>query len=671
MKALFRSWLATLGLLAAVLVPSWATAAATVTNINLVSSTRSGRTTFDYTYTIAVQNGTPALGQAQATVTSNAAATQVIKGAVTLGTLAAGATVASTDTFTIRQDRTVPFNPAALSWTVTGSPVGGPPSMSVSLSDAFVAPNGSVTITPVVKDGNGVVQSNGGMKFNVSLTPLGTVTGNAPVINGLTVSFPKLAKRLIAPNPTIDPAGAYADTDPTDPNFGKETGGRYRVDVALDGSSLSASQEVMVLPAGTAGITYTAGQYADRMRNAMSLAQQANDSGDPNQMALAKAAFTAVNSNSDFSYTVLNATSASAPPDGALVTPDILQRLGYAPGTVDAQYAAALADVIVKVRAAKTRLAAINVAAPDAGAITALQAAAAAYKQSVQALHALQTSTLGASQQQGVINQQLATEIPQLMDAIKAMGGSLLSIPVAAQQAARDSRADPVPSSQWLAALAAERGATQPSPSGMYDGVQPVNFTFFSTMFGILTDLSGTARGNIIELVVTLTNSLINITAANVINQNNPGGLSLDYCLASSSLTTVCPNYMPTRVGGSGFGRDAGAMKVALVGCIGGDLIRNLMTLRNPTNIAAGIRLINKVISISNSLQQQGGVGAVVAPNLILDDDLGLSSDVLYFTNGWPRVNQGRLPCVGIVIVMNTRTGGLAAVNLNFLGRCG
>lgn len=667
MKSIIRSLAATLGLLVAVLLPAWAHAAASVTNISLVSSTRVGRTTFDYTYTVAVQNGTPALSQAQATVTSSAAATQVVKGTVSLGTLAAGATTVSTDTFTIRQDRTVPFNPAALTWTVTGTPVGGTPSMSMTLSDAFVAPDGSVTVAPVVKDGNGVVQSNAGLQFNVSVSVAGPVTGNAPVINGLTVSFPKLVKRLISPNPTIDPNGLYADTDPTDPNYGKETGGRYHVNVSLVGSSLTASQDVTVLPAGTAGVTYTAGQYAGQMGNAMALALQASQSGDPNQMSQAKAAFTAVNGNSDFSYTVLNATNASAPPDGYLVTPDILQARGFAPGSQDVQYAAALADLVAKIRMVKTQIAAINVASPDPNAIAALQSGAAAYKQSLQTLHALQASTLGASQQQAAINQQLATEIPQLMDAIKAMGGSMLGIPVAAPATVSAKRVA-IASSEWFASLAAEQSV---SVSAMYAGAKPVQYSFFSTMFGILTDLSGTARGNIIELVITLTNSLINITAANVINQNNPGSLSLDYCLASSSLAYVCPNYMPTRIGGSGFGRDASAMKVALVGCVGGDLLRNLMTLRYPTNLAAGIRLINKVISISNSLQQQGGVGAVVVPDYIADDDMGLSNDMLYFSKGWPRVNQGRLPCVGIVIVMNTRTGGLVAVNLDFLGQCG
>ena len=102
---------------------SSAWAAATVTGINQVSSTRVGRTTFNYTYTINLTNGTSALSNAVATVTSNAAGTTIVQGTVALGTLAAGASITSTNTFTLQQDRLVPFNPASLIWTVTGTPV--------------------------------------------------------------------------------------------------------------------------------------------------------------------------------------------------------------------------------------------------------------------------------------------------------------------------------------------------------------------------------------------------------------------------------------------------------------------------------------------------------------------------------------------------------------------
>ena len=675
--------LLSLFLLLALLAPSWAWAAAQVTGLQLVSSARAGRTTFDYTYRITVLNGTPALSSALASVTSPVASTQVVKGSVLLGNLAAGVSTTSTDTFTIRQDRTVAFNPALLVWTVTGVPVLGAPSMDISLSEPFVAPDGSVTVTPVVRDGNGVVISNAGLQFNVTVLPVGTVTGNAPVVTGLVVTFPKLVKRLLNQNLAVDPAGEFASTDPTDPQYGKETGGKYRVTAALVGSSLNASKDTMVLPTGTAQTTFKASQYAGQLGSTLALAFNASQNGDAVKMAQARVALQAVDANRDFSFVVLSATNSMAPPDGGLITPQLLTARGFVAGPQDAQYAATLTDLVTRIRHTKAQVNATNVAALTQAAVDALVASGNAYKQSLQTLQALQLSTLGAAQQQAAINQLLATELPQLLDAVKLKSGALLGVTTTASIETPNTLAGltglPGP---WLPGAPADAiGAgwhtphtlqTPQTPQAMYAMAQPVQFfSFFSTMFGFMTDLSGAARGNIIELSITLANSLLNIQVANVINQGGGGGLSIDYCLASSSFAFVCPDYMPTRIGGSGFGRDVAAIKVAVVGCLPGNLLRNLATLSVPSNIAAAIRLINKVVSITNSLRQEGGVAAVVVPDFIAEDDFGLGSDMLYFGSGWPRVNQGRLPCVGIVIVMNTQSGGLAAVNLNFLPRCG
>jgi beta-lactam-binding protein with PASTA domain/subtilisin family serine protease len=124
-NGLFREICPLRGLGLAVLLLAAASSAwgqASVTGINQASSTRVGRTTFNYTYTINVTNGAPGLSNAVATVTSSAAATTIVQGSVALGTLAAGASVTSTNTFTLQQDRTVAFNPASLTWTVTGTP---------------------------------------------------------------------------------------------------------------------------------------------------------------------------------------------------------------------------------------------------------------------------------------------------------------------------------------------------------------------------------------------------------------------------------------------------------------------------------------------------------------------------------------------------------------------
>jgi hypothetical protein len=218
------------------------------------------------------------------------------------------------------------------------------------------------------------------------------------------------------------------------------------------------------------------------------------------------------------------------------------------------------------------------------------------------------------------------------------------------------------------------REGTLQSPEAMYASTQSAQFaafySFFSTTFSIFTDLSGTARANIIELAVSLVNDIVNITAANIINSANTGNLAIDYCQGSASLSFVCPNYSPSTIGGTGFGRNPSVIKVGVIGCFDSQAIRNLATLSKPKNLAAGIRLVNKLISLTQAAARNQSVAAVEVPDSI-DEDFIFGGDLLYFDNGWPRVNQGRLPCVGLVIVINLETGSFGAANVNMLGSCG
>lgn len=129
----------------------------TVGNYQLQSETRFNRTKFDYVYKATLTNPGAALSNVTATLTSLSAATVVIDGSLTFGNVAAGATAVSTDTFTIRQDRTVPFNPANLQWAVSSSPANRAPTANAGAdrSDALVGTpvtlNGSASSDP---DGN-------------------------------------------------------------------------------------------------------------------------------------------------------------------------------------------------------------------------------------------------------------------------------------------------------------------------------------------------------------------------------------------------------------------------------------------------------------------------------------------------------------------------------------
>jgi hypothetical protein len=91
----------------------------------LVSTTRVTRTVFDFTYQAQVTNtGITDMTGVVATLTSLSPTTVVIQGSLTFGDVPAGHTVTSTNTFTIRQDRTVPLRSQDLVWSITGTPTG-------------------------------------------------------------------------------------------------------------------------------------------------------------------------------------------------------------------------------------------------------------------------------------------------------------------------------------------------------------------------------------------------------------------------------------------------------------------------------------------------------------------------------------------------------------------
>ena len=85
-------------------------------SINQISSTRVTRTQWDYTYTATVQNTGAAATGVTATVMSSAPSTVIVNGSLSFGSIGAGQTVTSTNTFTIEQDRTVPFELSVLSF---------------------------------------------------------------------------------------------------------------------------------------------------------------------------------------------------------------------------------------------------------------------------------------------------------------------------------------------------------------------------------------------------------------------------------------------------------------------------------------------------------------------------------------------------------------------------
>ncbi len=86
--------------------------------ITQVSNARVTRVLFDYSYRAQIVNGKAALRGVVASVSSRSPNTVIRDGAVDFGDVPANSTLTSVDTFTIRQDRQFPFNPADLVWTI-------------------------------------------------------------------------------------------------------------------------------------------------------------------------------------------------------------------------------------------------------------------------------------------------------------------------------------------------------------------------------------------------------------------------------------------------------------------------------------------------------------------------------------------------------------------------
>jgi hypothetical protein len=139
----------------------------------------------------------------------------------------------------------------------------------------------------------------------------------------------------------------------------------------------------------------------------------------------------------------------------------------------------------------------------------------------------------------------------------------------------------------------------------------------------------------------------------------------IDLVAMSASLSFSCPNYPQTFIQGQDYDLTPSNNKAALIGCIDSQGIRNIATLSVPKDIAGAIRLINKVFSIAKAFARDQSVADVEIPDQVIPDAglLDETDSEMDFFNGFQRVNQGRLPCVGLLIVANIADGSYAATN--------
>lgn len=116
-----------------------------VIQVAKVSESRVGRTTFDYVFKVTVTGGSIDYEQATARVVRVGAGTSVVDGSVVIGNVSASASVQLDDTITLRHDRSVPFDPSAISWSVTAVAV----ARSVQITPNAVTFTGAAQAQPI------------------------------------------------------------------------------------------------------------------------------------------------------------------------------------------------------------------------------------------------------------------------------------------------------------------------------------------------------------------------------------------------------------------------------------------------------------------------------------------------------------------------------------------
>ena len=89
--------------------------------ITKLSETKVSRTIFDYVFKVSVENNGEAKTGVKATLTQVGKGSSIIDAEAVIGNLGAKGIATSSDTITIRQDRTFAFDLAALKWAVVGS----------------------------------------------------------------------------------------------------------------------------------------------------------------------------------------------------------------------------------------------------------------------------------------------------------------------------------------------------------------------------------------------------------------------------------------------------------------------------------------------------------------------------------------------------------------------
>lgn len=530
-----------------------------------------------------------------------------------------------------------------------------PVSIRVNVSNDFVEPGGSITVSADALDAAGAVVATPAANFTIFISPAGATIGSAPVVQLPLIHFPKLQKQKTNNHSDIDPGGRYAFTPRSDPNYGKETGGIYNVTAQLNGTTLTATTQVLVMPNGTHELTARGIAYNTRLLEVLGQLQAGFVAGDGALVNAGKSALDQLRSNDEWTAERLKLNRADVPPDGGLPTVDAVRNRGLGGGSGDALFASRLDVLRAAIASAKVQLVKLDVpladAAPD---LTSLQNAVTALEKAFNDFQVISPSTLAIRQQTDKLNLLETVEIPELLDALKSKTAELME------------QAPALPSAT---ALQKERAAL----SG------EAKLEVVTKVLSLVTNLSGAARKSAIQAGIHLINMVVNLVIADMINAVAPPGMYIEAVHASASFGIACPIFPDTYVGATGLNPDPKRNSVVLIGCINDSALTTLLTLKNPADFfdkASGLNIVglflweNSVAQLIKSLDGWTKWAAQLNPDLIREGPYGVWPLEAVSPLGWPKVNQSRLPCAGVVIVTNLDTGAFEAWNHTFLKEC-
>lgn len=140
--------------------PATATDGLSIGKYVLLTKKQITRTEYEFTYTAVVTNSGAAATNVTATLTSADPNTKVVDGTLNFGNVGAGNTKLSNDTFTIRQNRTVEFDWANLSWDLYYDVTPVPTPVANAGPDQPVTLNATVTL-----DGSGSSGQSGTLYY--------------------------------------------------------------------------------------------------------------------------------------------------------------------------------------------------------------------------------------------------------------------------------------------------------------------------------------------------------------------------------------------------------------------------------------------------------------------------------------------------------------------------